>query len=128
MMRNIRVEYHSNGLIIGQDGNEECVTVPNFLKYNFYEEILNALYFDCSYAKWSDLDGNRLLMNYEFKNKFNCFINGRYCGDMAFIPLSETSIAVPVETEGTFDYFEIYDSSLVECYLLEKEEVLRLSK
>ena len=78
MMRNIRVEWHESGLIISQEGVSECVVVPNYLKYNFYEEILNALYFDCSYARWSDLDGNRLLMNYEYKNKFNCFINGCY--------------------------------------------------
>ena len=128
MIKNGSVSWHESGLIIGQVGIEECVTVPNFLKYNFYEEILNALYFECSYARWSDVNANRLLMNYEYKNHFCCFLNGMFIGNMAFIPLSETSIAIPVETEGTFDYFEIYDSSTVECYLLEKEEVLRLAK
>ena len=128
MMRNVSVEYHESGLIIGQKGIEECVVVPNYLKYNFYEEMLNALYFDSRYVSWSDLNANRLLMNYEYKNHFICFLNGCYCGDMPFIPISETSIAIPVETDGTFDYFEVYDSNLVECYLLEKEEVLRLTK
>ena len=128
MMRNVRVEWHESGLIIEQEGVNECIVVPNFLKYNFYEEILNVLFFDCPYVSWSDLDGNRLLMNYEYKNHFNCFINAKYVGDLTFIPLSKTSIAIPVETEGTFDYFEVYDSSTVECYLLEKEEVLRLTK
>lgn len=127
MMKNVSVEWHESGLIIGQEGVSDCVVVPNFLKYNFYEEILNALYFDCSYARWSDLEGNRLLMNYEHRNHFNVFLNSMYIGDLPFIPLSKTSIAIPVETDGTFDYFEVYDSSLVECYLLEQEEVLRLT-
>ena len=42
MMKNVSVEYHSNGLIIGQDGNEECVTVPELLKNNFYQRIQNG--------------------------------------------------------------------------------------
>ena len=125
MMKNVSVEYHESGLIIGQEGVSDCVVVPNFLKYNFYEEMLNALYFDCRYVSWSDLNANRLLMNYEYKNHFNCFLNGKFIGDMPFIPLSETSIAIPIDTNGTFDYFEVYDSSLVECYLLEKEEILK---
>lgn len=128
MMRNVSVEYHESGLIISQEGVSECVVVPNFLKYQFYEEIRNVLFYDCPYASYNDLEGNRLLMNYEYKNKFNCFINGCYCGDLPFIPLSKTSIGIPVETDGTFDYFEVYDSILMECYLLEKEEVLRLTK
>ena len=124
MMKNVSVQwFEKSGLIIGQDGIEECVTVPNFLKYNFYEEMLNALYFDCSYARWSDIDGNRLLMNYEYKNHFNCFINGLYVGDMAFIPLSETSIAIPIDTNDTEQMYEIYDSSLVETYLLYESEL-----
>ena len=127
MMRNVSVEWHESGLIIGQEGIDECVTVPEILKVNFYETLLTACLTGDA-VSWSDLDGNRLLLNYEFKNKFNCFINGCYCGDLPFVPLSETSIGIAVETEGTFDYFDIYDSSLTECYLLEKEEVLRLSK
>ena len=128
MLKNIRVEFHTSGLIISQEGVNDCVVVPNFLKYQFYEGIRNVLFYDCPYVSWSDLDGNRLLMNYEYKNHFNCFINSMYVGDLPFIVLSKTSIAIPVETEGTFDYFEVYDSILMECYLLEKEEVLRLAK
>ena len=127
MMRNVSVEWHESGLIIRQEGVSDCVVVPNFLKYNFYEEMLIAC-LDGKHISWSDLNGNRLLLNYEYKNKFNCFINGCYCGDMPFILLSNESVAIPVETDGTFDYFEVYDSRLMECYLLEKEEVLRLSK
>ena len=125
MLRNVSVQwFEKSGLIISQEGVSECVVVPNFLKYNFYEEMLNALYFDCSYARWSDVEGNRLLMNYEFKNKFNCFINGLYVGDMPFIPLSETSIAIPIDTNDTEQLYEVYDSSLVETYLLYESELL----
>ena len=119
--------FEKSGLIIGQEEIEECVTVPEILKVNFYETLLTAC-LNGEYVSWTDLDGNRLLMNYEHRNHFNVFLNLMYIGDLPFIPLSETSIAIPVETEGTFDYFEVYDSSLVECYLLEKEEVLRLTK
>ena len=124
MMKNVSVQwFEKSGLIIGQEGVSECVVVPNFLKYNFYEEILNALYFDCSYARWSDLDGNRLLMNYEYKNHFNCFLNGKYVGDLPFIALSKTSIAIPIDTNDTEQLFEIYDSSTVETYLLYESEL-----
>ena len=127
MMKNVRVDWHESGLVIGQKGIADCIVVPEILKENFYETLLSAC-LTGGQVSWTDLNDDRLLLNYEFKNKFNCFINGCYCGDLAFIPLSETSIAIPVETDGTFDYFDIYDSSLTECYLLEKEEVLRLSK
>ena len=124
MMRNVSVEWFENGLIIGQDGIEECVTVPDILKVNFYETLLTAC-LNGDHVSWSDLDGNRLLMNYEYKNKFNCFINAMYLGDLPFIKLSESSIAIPVYTDGYFDYFEVYDGTLSECYLLEKEEILK---
>ena len=123
-MKNVSVEWHESGLILGQDGIEDCITVPNFLKYNFYEEMLNALYFDCSYARWSDLNANRLLMNYEYKNHFNCFLNGMFIGDLPFIPMSKTSIAIPIDTNDSEQLFEVYDSSLMEAYLLYESEIL----
>ena len=122
MMRNVSVEFHTSGLIISQKGIEECVTVPNFLKYNFYEEILLAC-LDGKHISWSDLNGNRLLMNYEYKNHFNCFINAMYVGDLPFVKLSDTSIAIPVDTNDTEQLYEVYDSSLVECYLLYESEL-----
>ena len=126
MMKNVSVQwFEKNGLIIGQSGIEECVTVPNFLKFQLYEEMLNALYFDCSYARWSDLDGNRLLMNYEYKNHFNCFINSMYVGDLPFVPLSETSVAIPIDTNDTEQLYEVYDSEIVETYLLYHSELFQ---
>ena len=122
MMRNVRVEWHESGQIINQKDVTECIVVPNFLKYNFYEEMLNAC-LDGNPVSWSDLNANRLLMNYEYKNKFNCFINGCYCGDLAFIRLSETSIAIPIDTNDTEQLFEVYDSELVETYLLYESEI-----
>ena len=123
MMKNVSVEYHESGLIIGQEGISDCVVVPNFLKYNFYEEILNAC-LDGNPVSWSDLNANRLLMNYEFKNHFNCFLNGLFVGDLPFIKLSETSIAIPIDTNDSEQLFEIYDSELVETYLLYESELL----
>ena len=124
MLKNISVQWHESGLIISQEGVSECVVVPNFLKYNFYEEILNALYFDCRYVSWSDLEGNRLLMNYEHRNHFNVFLNSMYIGDLPFVPLSKTSIAIPIDTNDSEQLFEIYDSSLMETYLLYQSELL----
>ena len=126
MMRNISVEWHESGLIIGQESVIACVVIPNLLKENFYETLLTAC-LNGGQVSWTDLDGNRLLMNYEYQNKFNCFINGCYCGDLPFILLSNESVAIPLETDGTFDYFEVYDSTLMVCFLLEKDEVLRLA-
>ena len=122
MMKNVSVEWHESGLIIRQEGVSECVVVPNFLKYNFYETLLTAC-LDGSPVSWSDLNANRLLMNYEFKNHFNCFLNGMFIGDMPFIPLSEKSVAIPIDTNDTEQLFEVYDSKLVETYLLYESEL-----
>ena len=124
MMKNVRVDWHESGLIISLEGVSDCVVVPNFLKYNFYEEMLIAC-LDGKHISWSDLNGNRLLMNYEYKNHFNCFLNGLYVGDMPFIPLSKTSIAIPVDTNDSEQLFEVYDSELVETYLLYESELFR---
>ena len=123
MMKNVKVEWHESGLIIGQEGVSDCVVVPNFLKYNFYDEMLNVLFFDCRDVNWSDLEGNRLLMNYEYKNHFICFLNGMFIGDLPFIPLSKTSIAIPIDTNDSEQLFEVYDSELVETYLLYESEL-----
>ena len=122
MMKNVSVEWHESGLIIGQEEVSECVVVPNFLKYNFYEEMLIAC-LDGRHVNWSDLNANRLLMNYEYKNHFNCFLNGLFVGDLPFIRLSETSIAIPVDTNDSEQLFEVYDSELVETYLLYESEL-----
>lgn len=122
MIKNVSIEWHESGLIIRQDGVSDCVVVPNCLKENFYEEMLNAC-LDGSNASWLDLDGNRLLMNYEYKNHFNCFLNGMFVGDLPFIKLSDTSIAIPIDTNDSEQLFEVYDSELVENYLLYESEL-----
>lgn len=122
MMRNVSVEYHESGLIISQEGIEDCVTVPEILKTNFYETLLTAC-INGGHVSWSDIDGNRLLMNYEHENRFNCFINSVYVGDLPFIKLSETSVAIPVDTNDTEQIYEIYDSELMETYLLYESEL-----
>ena len=122
MMKSVSVEWHESGLIIRQEEVCDCVVVPNFLKYNFYEEMLNAC-LDGSNATWLDLDGNRLLMNYEYKNHFNCFLNGMFVGDLPFIKLSDMSIAIPIDTNDSEQLYEIYDSEVVETYLLYESEL-----
>ena len=127
MMKNVFVKHYETGLIIYQKGMRSMLVIPNELKTNFYETMLTA----CLNGKcfsWSDLEDDEMSFHYEYKDKFNCFINGCYCGDLPFILLSNESVAIPVETDGTFDYFEVYDSTLMVCFLLEKEEVLRLAK
>ena len=123
MMKNVSIQYLESGLIIGQNGIEECVTIPELLKSNFYETLLSAC-LNGGQVSWSDLAGNRLLLHYEFKDKFNCFINAKYVGDLPFIPISETSIAIAIDTNDTEQLFEIYDSSTVETYLLYESELL----
>ena len=123
MMKNVSVEYHESGFVICQKGIKDYIIVPNVLKANFYETLLTAC-LTGEHISWSDLNGDRLLMNYEYKNRFNCFINGLYVGDMAFIPLSETSIAIPIDTNDSEQLFEVYDSSLMETYLLYESELL----
>ena len=127
MMKNVSVKHYETGLLIYQKGMRSMLVIPNELKTNFYETMLTSCMNGKSFS-WSDLEDDEMSFQHEYKNKFNCFINGCYCGDMPFILLSNESVAIPVETGGTFDYFEVYDSRLMECYLLEKEEVLRLTK
>ena len=122
-MKNVTVDYYTHGLIIGKRGFEEYVTVPNILKANFYESLLTVC-LNGEYVSWSDLDGNRLILNYEIKNKFNVFINGKYIGDMPFIKVSETSVAIPIDTMDIEQVYEIYDSTTEEPYLLYESEIL----
>ena len=122
MMKNVNVEYHESGFVIGQKGIKDYIIVPNVLKVNFYETLLTAC-LNGEYVSWTDLNGDRLLMNYEYKNKFNCFINGLYVGDMPFIQLSETSLAIPLDTNDTEQLYEVYDSELLETYLLYQSEL-----
>ena len=116
--------FEKSGLIIGQDVIEECVTVPELLKTNFYETLLTAC-LNGEYVSWTDLDGNRLLMNYEHRNHFNVFLNLMYIGDLPFIPLSETSIAIPIDTNDTEQLYEVYtsDDEMSDCYLLYQTEL-----
>ena len=125
MMRNINVsvEWHEAGLVIGQKGVKDYIIVPNVLKVNFYETLLTAC-LNGGQVSWSDLDGNRLLLSYEYKNHFICFLNGMFIGDLPFIPLSKTSIAIPIDTNDSEQLFEVYDSEIVETYLLYESELL----
>ena len=123
MMRNVSVEYHESGLIISQEGIEDYVIVSNVLKVNFYETLLTAC-LTGDHVSWTDLNNDRLLLNYEIKNHFNCFINSMYVGDLPFIKLSETSIAIPIDTNDTEQLYEVYDSELMETYLLYESEIL----
>ena len=125
MMKNVSVEYHEkSGLIIGQKGIEEYVTVPNILKVNFYETLLTAC-LNGEYVSWSDLDGNRLLLNYEYKNHFNVFIQGKYIGDLPFITMSNNTIAIPLDTTDEEQIYEVYtsDDEMSDCYLLYQSEL-----
>ena len=122
MMKNVFVKHYETGLLIYQKGMRNMLVIPNELKTNFYETMLTA----CMNGKcfsWSDLEDDEMSFHYEYKNKFNCFINGCYCGDLPFILLSNESVAIPVETNDSEQLFEIYDSELMETYLLYESEL-----
>ena len=125
MMRNVSIQWFENGgLIISQYGIEECITVPEILKENFYETLLTAC-LNGGMVSWSDLEGNRLLLNYEYKEKFNVFINGKYVGDLAFITMSNNTIALPLDTTDEEPLYEVYtsDYEMSDCYLLYQSEL-----
>ena len=122
MMKNVSIEWHESGFVICQKGIKDYIIVPNVLKINFYETLLTGC-LTGNHISWTDLSGDRLLMNYEYKDKFNVFINSCYCGDLPFIKLSETSIAIPIDTNDTEPIYEIYDSELMETYLLYQSEL-----
>ena len=124
-MKNVSVEWHESGLVISQRGIEECVTVPEILKVNFYETLLTAC-LNGGQVSWTDLCGNRLLMNYEYKNKFNVFINGMYVGDLPFITMSNNTVAIPLDTTDEEQLYEVYtsDYGMSDCYLLYQSELL----
>ena len=125
MMKNVSVEWHESGLIIRQEGVSECVVVPNLLKENFYETLLTAC-LNGGLVSWSDLDGNRLLLNYEYKNHFNCFLNGMFVGDLPFITMSNNTVAIPLDTTDEEQIYEVYtsDYGMTDCYLLYESELL----
>ena len=122
MMKNVQVKHYDEGLIIKQEGVRGMICIPNILKTNFYETLLSA----CLNGKafdWTDLEGDEIVFHYEYKNHFNCFINGLYVGELPFIMLSDTSVAIPLDIEDDEQLFEIYDSELMETYLLYESEL-----
>ena len=122
MMKNVFVKHFETGLLIYQKGMRNMLVIPNELKTNFYETMLTACMNGKSFS-WCDLEEDEMSFHYDYKNKFNCFINGRYCGDLSFILLSNESVAIPVETGDTEQLFEVYDSELMESYLLYQSEL-----
>ena len=124
MMKNVSIEWHESGLIIRQEGVSDCVVVPNFLKYNFYEHLLTNVLCGGSFT-WTDLYENQITMNYQYKNKFNCFLNGMYIGDLPFITLSNNTVAIPIDTNDDEQLFEVYtsDCETGDCYLLYQSEL-----
>ena len=125
MMRYVRVEWHESGLVIGQKGIADCIVVPEILKENFYETLLTAC-LTGGQVSWSDLNGDRLLMNYEYKNKFNVFINGKYVGDLPFITMTNNTVTIPLDTTDEEQLYEVYtsDYGMTDCYLLYESELL----
>ena len=122
MMKNVFVKHFETGLLIYQKGMRNMLVIPNELKTNFYETMLTACMNGKSFS-WCDLEEDEMSFHYDYKNKFNCFINGCYCGDLSFILLSNESVAIPVETDDTEQLFEVYDSELMESYLLYQSEL-----
>lgn len=122
MMKNVQVKHYDEGLIIKQEGVRGMICIPNVLKPHFYENLLTACINGNAFS-WYDLEGDEMTFHYEYKNKFNCFINGCCCGDLPFILLSDTSVAIPIETEDDEQLYEVYDSSIMENYLLYQSEL-----
>lgn len=122
MVKNVFVKHFETGLLIYQKGMRNMLVVPNELKTNFYETMLTACINGKAFS-WEDLENSEMTFHYEYKNKFNCFINGRYCGGLPFILLSDTSVAIPLETEDNEQLYEVYDSTLMESYLLYQNEL-----
>ena len=124
MMKNVSIEWHESGLILGQEGVNEFVTIPNLLKENFYKHLLTNALIGGSFS-WTDLYENQITLHYQYKNKFNCFINGMYIGDLPFVTMSNNTVAIPVDTTDEEQLFEVYtsDYGMSDCYLLYESEL-----
>ena len=123
MMKNVRVQwFEKSGLIIGQEGIEDCIVIPNYMKYCFYEDLLIAC-LNNQFADYNDINGNEITLKPNPENTISCFINNTYSGELDYILLNEDSIAIPVDTSDTEQLYEIFDSSLAECYLLYDSEL-----
>ena len=125
MMRNVSVEWHESGLIIRQVEVSECVVIPNLLKENFYEHLLTNALIGANFS-WTDLYENTIAFHYQFKNKFNCFVNGLYIGDLPFITMTNNTVAIPLDTTDEELLYEVYtsDYGMSDCYLLYQSELL----
>ena len=126
MNKLVSIEWHDSGMIISQEGVSECVVVPNLLKENFYEHLLTNALIGGNFS-WTDLYENTITFHYQFKNKFNCFINGLYVGDLAFITMSNNTVAIPLDTTDEERLYEVYtsDYGMTDCYLLYESELFQ---
>ena len=121
-MEKLKVCHFESGLIIEKYGLEDCIVIPNYLKYCFYEDLLTAC-LNNQFTDYNDINGNEITLKPYPENAMSCFINNVYSGELDYILLNENSIAIPVDTNDSEELFEIYDSSLVECYLLYDSEL-----
>lgn len=124
MMKNVSVKWYETGLIIKQRDVRGMVCIPNILKPHFYNDLLTACIKHTDFD-YTDLEGDTINLHMDYKKHFNTFINGLFIGDLPYVLLNEYSVALPIEIDEMDEYFEVYDSRLKECYLLEKEEILK---
>lgn len=124
MNSNVSIKWYETGMIIKQRDIKGMVCIPNILKPHFYENLLTACINHTDFD-YTDLEGDTINLHMDYKKHFNAFLNEQYVGELSYVLLNENSVAIPIETNNTFDYFEVYDSRLMETYLLEKEEILK---
>ena len=121
-MEKLKVCYFESGLIIERDGLEDYIVIPNYLKYCFYDDLLTAC-LNNQFTDYNDINGNEITVKPNPENTMSCFINNVYSGELDYVLLNENSIAIPVDTNDTEQLFEVYDSELVETYLLYESEL-----
>ena len=121
-MEKLKVLHFESGLIIEKYGLEDCIVIPNYLKYCFYEDLLTAC-LNNQFTDYNDINGNEITLKANPEYTMSCFINNVYSGELDYVLLNENSIAIPVETGDTEQLYEIFDSSTVETYLLYESEI-----
>ena len=123
-MEKLKVCHFESGLIIEQDGLEDCIVIPNYLKYCFYEDLLTAC-LNNQFTDYNDINGNEITLNPNPENTMSCFINNVYSGELDYVLLNENSIAIALETGDEEQIYEVYtsDDEMSDCYLLYQSEL-----
>ena len=124
MKKLINIDWYETGLVFSGDCGRSYVHLFNHEKETLYKGLLNA---KNSYTSFKHSDTrDTITFDYEGFNRYACYLNGKYIGDLQTIFDDETkTICLPIYTHPNetpvFDTLTIDDNEFYHTLLTQDE-------